>query len=387
MDGLLRDLGYRAQLELLISQQRYDDIVALLNHQLTQDPKDLDACLFRLLVARILVLRRRLDAYEVDMAPLSPQNLRRRAVSSGRDFYCLLSTGCAALARWGLLTSKEYGRRLAAFFSSGHVLHQSRLRCRDSAVVVYQMLQTRKKLFLQALRRLGLSWGLRAIFIASAAGLVSIAAAICLALLTDFGGRSPAVAQAPGARLQPVSYPVVAAAAPKPDLETLPQKEAPPSTPVATAPSRTADEPSGGVTPAAVVEKSEVKAELARAAQGRSAAGTREKNGAEANLTKPPATSDGAAEKRPASDLAESRATRQANHKLVSGVVAKATVNYRTRQAITIREAARYGAPTLDKLAAGAIVAVVAVDDSWAKVLLDGESTGFVRIEFLEPAP
>ena len=92
MDGVLRDLGYRAQLELLISQQRYDDIVALLNHHLTNDPKDLDACLFRLLVARILVLRRRLDAYEVDTAPLSPQNLRRRAVSSGRHFYCLLST-------------------------------------------------------------------------------------------------------------------------------------------------------------------------------------------------------------------------------------------------------------------------------------------------------
>ena len=135
-------------------------------------------------------------------------------------------------------------------------------------MVVYQMLQTRKKLFLQALRRLGLSWGLRAIFIASAAGLVSIAAAICLALLTDFGGRSPAVAQAPTARLQPVSYHAVAAPAPKPDLEALPQKEVAPSTPVAIASSRTADEPSGGVTPAVVVvEKSAVKAELARAAR------------------------------------------------------------------------------------------------------------------------
>jgi hypothetical protein len=51
----------------------------------------------------------------------------------------------------------------------------------------------------QALRRLRLSWGLRAIFIASVAGLLSVAAAICLALLTDFGGRSPAAAQAPAA--------------------------------------------------------------------------------------------------------------------------------------------------------------------------------------------
>jgi hypothetical protein len=32
-------------------------------------------------------------------------------------------------------------------------------------------------------------------------------------------------------------------------------------------------------------------------------------------------------------------------------------------------------------------VAVLDVKDSWAKVLLNGESTGFVRIEFLAPAP
>jgi hypothetical protein len=112
-----------------------------------------------------------------------------------------------------------------------------------------------------------------------------------------------------------------------------------------------------------VVAKSEVKAEFGKVAQGQSAVGPRDKdkNGAGATLAKPLATSDGAAEKRPASDLAESRAPTQANHmsKPVSGVVAKATVNYRTRQAIAIREAARYGAPTLDKLAAGAVVAVV----------------------------
>ena len=51
-----------------------------------------------------------------------------------------------------------------------------------------------------------------------------------------------------------------------------------------------------------------------------------------------------------------------------------------------VREAARFGAPTLEQLATGASVAVLNVRNSWAKVLLDGETTGFVRIEFLAPA-
>lgn len=58
---------------------------------------------------------------------------------------------------------------------------------------------------------------------------------------------------------------------------------------------------------------------------------------------------------------------------------------YKAQRPITIRQAARFAAPALEKLSEGTLVQVIGVKSSWAKVQLEGREPGFVRIEFLKP--
>lgn len=62
---------------------------------------------------------------------------------------------------------------------------------------------------------------------------------------------------------------------------------------------------------------------------------------------------------------------------------------YQAKQLIPVRKSARFGAPTIDKIAKGTSVDVLSVNNSWAEVTLRNEVndvvTGFVRIEFLVP--
>lgn len=58
---------------------------------------------------------------------------------------------------------------------------------------------------------------------------------------------------------------------------------------------------------------------------------------------------------------------------------------FRARRPITIRQAARFAAPTIETFSEGTLVQVIGVKNSWAKVQLNGKEPGFVRIEFLGP--
>ena len=62
---------------------------------------------------------------------------------------------------------------------------------------------------------------------------------------------------------------------------------------------------------------------------------------------------------------------------------------YQAKQLIPLRKSARFGAPTIDKIAKGTSVDVLSVNNSWAKVTLKNDVndvvTGFVRMEFLVP--
>jgi len=68
MDGLLHDPTRHARLELLVSQQRYEESVSLLNSAIEADPNDRDAYLYRLFVARILVLRQVAEGRQIGSA-------------------------------------------------------------------------------------------------------------------------------------------------------------------------------------------------------------------------------------------------------------------------------------------------------------------------------
>jgi len=67
----------------------------------------------------------------------------------------------------------------------------------------------------------------------------------------------------------------------------------------------------------------------------------------------------------------------------------KIMARYQTKQAIPIRKSARFGAPTIQKIAKGTPVDVLGVNNSWAEVTLkndvNDDVTGFVRVEFLVP--
>lgn len=58
---------------------------------------------------------------------------------------------------------------------------------------------------------------------------------------------------------------------------------------------------------------------------------------------------------------------------------------YKARRPITIRQTARFAAPAVVKLSEGALVQVIDVRNSWARVQLEGKAPGFVRIEYLGP--
>lgn len=58
---------------------------------------------------------------------------------------------------------------------------------------------------------------------------------------------------------------------------------------------------------------------------------------------------------------------------------------YRVRRAISVRKAAEDSAPAVERLSEGAVVAVLDIRNSWARVTLDGKAPGFVRIEHLGP--
>jgi hypothetical protein len=138
-----------------------------------------------------------------------------------------------------------------------------------------------------------------------------------------------------------------------------------------------------------VAEKADAETEASKAAQRATSVIKGKQNGRDATSTKPAHNTDRVDNKRPVIVPPVSPAVTGSGEEEspVSVAVTNTGTRYRTRRPIAVREAARFGAPTLEQLAKGVSVAVLNVRNSWAKVLLDGETTGFVRIEFLAPVP
>jgi hypothetical protein len=258
------------------------------------------------------------------------------------------------------------------------------------AVLCERVFENGKILAVGVQNRLCMPRRQRVVFAVSAVGLISIVTAICGVLLTVFASRSPTVAQAPAARAQKVGRLAVSSPAPMNGLETQPGHEKLSIFSSAMdQPSRVLEVVHGDAVHRPVAEKADAETEASKAAQRATSVINGKKNGIDPTSTKPAYNTDRVVNKRPVIVPPESSAVTRSGEKEspVSVAVTKTITSYRTRGPIAIREAARFGAPTLEQLAAGAPVAVLNVRNSWAKVLVDGETTGFVRIEFLAPAP
>jgi hypothetical protein len=75
MEGLLQDRACRSQLELLISQQRYEEIMALLSDAIAQNPLDRDARLVRFWSCASCFAIQSLDNYQEDLPRLSKRSI------------------------------------------------------------------------------------------------------------------------------------------------------------------------------------------------------------------------------------------------------------------------------------------------------------------------
>jgi len=391
MDGLLQDSARRSQLELLVSQQRYEDIMALLSDAIAQNPQDRDACMFRFLVMRIMLLHHALDNYQENLLPLSKRSILRGLARSGRACLRAVYRARAGFTPWVLRIHAGCRVKLPRLLSTDRLQQRLWQLVKELRAALYErVFENCKILAVRAQNCLRMARRQRVGFADSAVGLISIVTVVCGFLLTVFASRSPTVAQAPAARAQMVVRPAVSSPAPMSGLETQPTHEKLSIFSSAMdQPSRDLEEVHGAAVHRPVAEKADAKTEASKAAQRATSVIKGKKNGRDATSTKLAHNTDRVVNKRPVTVPPESPAVARSGEKEspVSVAVTETSARYRTRGPIAVRKAARFGAPTLEQLAEGVSVAVLNVRNSWAKVLLDGETTGFVRIEFLAPAP
>src|SRR5574342_621208 len=100
MDGLLQERARRSQLELLVSQQRYEDIMALLSDAIARNPQDRDAHMFRLLVMRIILLHQALNNYQAYLLPLSKRSILRGLARASRAYLRAVYRARAGFTPW-----------------------------------------------------------------------------------------------------------------------------------------------------------------------------------------------------------------------------------------------------------------------------------------------
>jgi len=369
MDSLLQDRARRSQLELLVSQQRYEDIMALLSDAIAQNPQDRDACLFRFLVLRIMLLHQAFDNYQENLPLLSKRSILQVLARPGRACLRAVCRARAGIFPWVLRIHAGCRVKLPRILSTDRLQRRLWQLVKGLRAALYEsVFENGKILAVGAQNRLGMAWRQRVVFAVSAMGLISIVTAVCVVLLTEFASRSPAVAQAPAARARTVSPLAVASPNPMSGLETQPSHgEFSIFSSTMDQPSRALEVVRGDAGHRSVAEKADAKTRASK---------------------KPARNTDRVDNKRPVIVPPEGPAVTRSGEKEspVGVAVTQTSTRYKTRRPIAVREAARFGAPTLEQLAAGAPVAVLNVRNSWAKVQLDGETTGFVRIEFLAPA-
>lgn len=328
MDGIIRDASQYDRLESLIKQRRYEDSLILLNEIIKKTPQDSDAYLYRSLVTRIVALR------EFCQNPRE----RQEANNGGAPFRRLMPAAMAGAA-------KNLGQ-----------VHQRRL--------------------FGLSRRFAHDWGFRLTLAASVVSMATIVTVIGFDLLLGKNRRLTASAQTPGLAERPVAK----MAAKDSEAESPAPSNAAPSADAARSQlSRAVAVTESAMPPASSpvrVEKTNRSEELAVGPRG------------PANLaakTKKKRLKNAQRAKRRVESLDEAPPLAPRTAKEIYATAAT-PLYYKARRPITIRQAARFAAPPLEKLSEGTLLQVIGVKNSWAKVQLQGKEPGFVRIEFLGPA-
>lgn len=372
MEGLLRDDAQFSQLESLVTQQRYDESLELLNDAIAKNPCDRHAYLFHLLVVRIVVLRRQFAARP--RLRLSQPKLFLTGSTVGRQ---------AAMAWRALVNAAGPCRPLAWLRTAADRVLSAGQRCRTACTGL-----RRRPQVIGAVRS-GLFTGEQDLYpplrrkpfrLATAFTLSLVAAtAVFFVLLRsgDTSHREKTAARPRGTELSTVAQLAVSSL---PNGEAKTQMPTPPAANPAAAGSVGRELAQVGGLQAPPRPRSESSTGEAKAAQKPAAQ--------EAKLSPDVAThpSEAAAKKNHPAAPRNAMMQPRVPKKAASDTVAKASsLFYRARRPITVRQAARFAAPTVEKLSEGAIVAVLDVKNSWARVTLDGKAPGFVRIEHLGP--
>lgn len=349
MDGLLGDPARLSQLELLVAQQRYDESLELLNDAITSNPQDRVACLCRLLVARIVMLR-------WPLAGLSQFRLSKlRVLSLG-----LAWASSACMVRRAVCRIAISLRPQRIFRWPGTLLRLGAVRA-----------TLPDKLRVYRAQRFGLlaseqgsprtRWR-RSLPVTVASALCLLAAFAVSAVLLRSGATSPrpslhalargmlppAVVKPPAKPLPPANSVRERAPFAEPQERTLPTTGKP-------------------------LEKAKQE-RLPRVQQVNTRGDVRPHN------SEPVAKKNQSAVLRNMNNIAHPKKAP------AGGMITKTSVHfYRAQRPIEVRQAARYAAPTVEKLSEGTVVAVLDVQNSWARVTLAGKAPGFVRIEHLGP--
>lgn len=328
MDGIVRDASQYDRLESLIKQRRYEDSLILLNEIIKKTPQDSDAYLYRSLVTRIVALRE------------FCQNPRERQAAN---------VGGAPYERWMPATM---------------------------ASAVKSLRQARQQRLFGLPRRSAHDWGFRLALAASVVSMATIVTVIGADLLLGKNRRLTASAQTPGLAEPPAAR----ITAKDSEAERTPPSNASPSADAARdqlsrAVAETESAAQSLNSPAKIAKTSRPEEPaVSTRAPANLAAKTRKKKLKSAQRYKTKVES---------LDEAPTLAPRTA--KEIYAAAAK-PLYYKARRPITIRQAARFAAPALEKLSEGTLVQVIGVKNSWAKIQLGAKEPGFVRIEFLGPA-
>jgi hypothetical protein len=361
MDGLLHDPARHAQLELLVMQQRYEESVSLLSSAIEADPNDRDACLYRLLVARIIVLRQVAESHELSVWPVAESKIICALAHSLKLLRRALSRSCAAVAVWWrsghvkAVFTGLYVRLCRESHKTWYWISRGTIRSWQIGWAKHRALTPGREV-----RRL--AWGMRAACLLSAISIISIITALCVIFLSRSSARSPVPREIDGPNAVLRNLPPTASSSEAHDLvDAANSKAGLASSAERNAPRLIAVEGS----PAAIIPVESHNPQLQR---GRS----------DSDVAK-------------ASDSIKKSSSRKAASEEIGNAQvgrpspAKTTSRYIARHTITVREAPRYGAATLETFSAGASVSVLDISGSWAKILLADDQMGFVRVEFLDP--
>ncbi|MBM4262943.1 MAG: hypothetical protein FJ145_16120 [Deltaproteobacteria bacterium] len=364
MDGLLRDAAQFTQLELLVTQQRYDESLKLLNEAIAKNPQDRDAYLCRLLVARIVVLRRQLAELP------SLRSSKRKVLSFCSALVQPRHIGWDALYRNAI----QWRPRRAMLWMGGIkdciVLQMQRLRAIRTIQKQQARASTAQRIRLSSEPR-GLSQRLRhGPLPLTAVSAVSLLAVVTVTVgLLRSGDMSNQQVRANVVAVSSVTKPPVAPAA-----SLLPAQ-----------PSVSAAAPAGNAPKAEDQGSSALRESAETAALKTLPPAVKAPVKELKKAAKAPRHPEPVAKTAPLAVRQESQEVAE-NKKLIGGAATRISTHfYRARRPIAVRQAAKYAAPTVETLAEGAVVAVLDVKNSWARVTLNGNAPGFVRIEYLAP--